>query len=394
MRIMLALHHVANENAGAPGATLRLGAAIRDLGHEVITFLYDDAFDTPTETVEKAIAYPWRLAARVRRDPKGFDIVDASLGDAWVWDAWGRPAQHRPSPLQGPLARPRLVGRSHGLEHVAHEALMRRVRKGSASVRARYHVYHGGFRLWEVARTCRRSDAVVLLNEADRQYAVQRLGVAEIRTRVIPNGVAEYFFREEARAERAMTDTESGRPGRDPLRVLFVGGWIPRKGTADLIKGCMRTIEAGVHLSLTIAGTGKSEGEVLAEVPAAMRPLCTVYSHVANEQLPKVYAAHDVFVFPSLSEGWGIVIGEAMAIGLPVVVTPVGLGPELRDGVDALTIPLGSPEAIADALCRLARDPELRRRLGAEARRTAQRFRWSAVAKQTVGLYDELLTGK
>lgn len=372
MKIMMALHHSPNRDAGAPGATLRLMEALQQLGHHVEPFFFSEAFRDPRETVQRSIAYPWVLGRHLRRVARHFDIIDASLGDAWVWDA----VRHRD---RG--ARPRLVGRSHGLEHVAHEVLLRSVREGRSRLSRKYFVYHGGFRLWEVARTCRRSDAVVVLNEVDRDYVVQRLHARPGAVTVIPHGVAEYCFR-----------FPSARDvGDGPVRLLFVGRWSEAKGVRDLVTAVDSVLGDGQRVTLTAAGVGLQQAEVLATVPARVREVMTVRPHVPHTELPRVYGEHDVFVFPSLAEGFGLVVAEAMAAGRPVITTPVGVGTALRHGVDSLIVPPRDPSALADAIRLLAVNRWLRARLGAPARRAAERYRWGTVAGRTAALYEEVL---
>jgi glycosyltransferase involved in cell wall biosynthesis len=88
-------------------------------------------------------------------------------------------------------------------------------------------------------------------------------------------------------------------------------------------------------------------------------------------------ASHDVFVFPSLFEGFGLVLLEAMAMGLPIITTPHTAGPDLiTDGIEGFIVPIRSADAIAGRLDLLRRNPDLRTDMGERARRRAAEFTW------------------
>jgi glycosyltransferase involved in cell wall biosynthesis len=88
-------------------------------------------------------------------------------------------------------------------------------------------------------------------------------------------------------------------------------------------------------------------------------------------------AAHDVFVFPSLFEGFGLVLLEALAMGLPVITTPHTAGPDIiREGIDGFIVPIRDSAAIAACLERLHRDPARRLEMSRQARQRAGDFTW------------------
>ena len=109
--------------------------------------------------------------------------------------------------------------------------------------------------------------------------------------------------------------------------------------------------------------------------------------------IPKIYAALDVFVLPSRWEGFGLVLLEAMAAGKPIVATRVGAIPEVVvDGETGVLIPAGDPLALAEGLSRLAMEPGLARQLGDAGReRLRRRFSVEKMVGDTELLYRELL---
>jgi alpha-maltose-1-phosphate synthase len=160
------------------------------------------------------------------------------------------------------------------------------------------------------------------------------------------------------------------RPG-GKLRVLFVGSLGQRKGLSYLFAACR---QLGSAVELTIIGQKPLEPcAILDRELAAVRWLPTC----PHQQVLAEMAAHDVFVFPSLFEGFGLVLLEAMALGLPIITTAHTAGPDLiRDGEEGFIVPIRSSTAIAERLEQLHRDPSRRAAMGENAQRRAREFSW------------------
>jgi glycosyltransferase involved in cell wall biosynthesis len=141
-----------------------------------------------------------------------------------------------------------------------------------------------------------------------------------------------------------------GRPRRPRVagqtRFVFVGRLIESKGIGVLLEA-FRSLDAG---ELRIAGDGPLRGMV--EKAAARDPRIRVFGHLSGDALADAYAQADVLVLPSLYEPWGLVVHEALAYGLPVIVTDqVGAGDDLVDsGVNGYVVSAGSPYALIEAM--------------------------------------------
>jgi glycosyltransferase involved in cell wall biosynthesis len=174
----------------------------------------------------------------------------------------------------------------------------------------------------------------------------------------------------------------SWRDTRGELRVLTVSRLIARKGLDTLIKAVQQT-ERGL-VSLDIAGEGPNEWE-LRQLARSCGVADRVRFHgfVDRTALADLHAQADVFALASRAESCSMALLEAMAAGLPVIVSNVGGNAELiREGSNGLLFDLHSSDALAAALRTLAANPELRRRFGAANRWLArQRFSWRAVAE-------------
>lgn len=156
-----------------------------------------------------------------------------------------------------------------------------------------------------------------------------------------------------------------------PLRVLSLGRLVALKGQAVLLDAAAELARRGRPLEVTIAGGG-AERERLerraAELGIADR--VEFLGAVGQDRVPALYAAADVFCSSSFAEGVPVVLMEAMASGLPTVATRIMGIPEIvEDGVTGLLVPPGRADALADALERLAADPEERRAMGEAGRR-------------------------
>jgi glycosyltransferase involved in cell wall biosynthesis len=116
---------------------------------------------------------------------------------------------------------------------------------------------------------------------------------------------------------------------------------------------------------------------------------------VSEEEVVAQYRRHDLLVFPSTYEGFGLVVLEAMSQGLPVIATPVGCVPDLvRDGETGVIVPARNRTALADAVARLMASAPTRARLGAAASASVTSMSWRRTAERTIEVYRKALGGR
>lgn len=197
-----------------------------------------------------------------------------------------------------------------------------------------------------------------------------------------------------ATADGARVRTRHGFDERTFL-VGTVANLFPRKGYEHLIRAVGLASQEVPGLGCLIVGEG--DATYRAELEALTRELGLAGRVVFAGFQPDVYpclAAMDLFVLPSVMEGFGIALLEAMAMGRAVVATKVGGVPEVvEDGVTGLLVPPADPGSLARAIVRLAEAPGLRRAMGeAGARRVRERFHVVRMAGQIAGIYEGLLT--
>jgi starch synthase len=171
------------------------------------------------------------------------------------------------------------------------------------------------------------------------------------------------------------------------LRILFVGGLSQRKGIADLFEA-VDTLGAQVELTVI----GRRPAAPCQALDSALRKHRWIES-LPREQILEQMRAHDVLVFPSLFEGFGLVVTEALSQGLPVITTPHTCGPDvLTDGEDGFMVPIRDPQAIAEKLELLHRDRERLAAMSEAASEKAKMLTWESYRHGIVTVVREALS--
>ncbi len=175
--------------------------------------------------------------------------------------------------------------------------------------------------------------------------------------------------------------------------VLHVGRLQPRKNVARLLEAfaTLRLRRAGPEV-LLLAGPDKQEGDAYRALAARLGIADAVrfVGHVADAELPALYAGAEAVVFVSLYEGFGLPVVEAMACGTPVVCSDTTALPETAGGAAMLVDPL-SPTAIAAGLERVLDGPGERDRLRHAGLRRAGQLSWTAAAERLVAVYEAVM---
>lgn len=259
------------------------------------------------------------------------------------------------------------------------------------------HVFYGHFGrlasrlfLWVERGLARRTTALIALTEAERdEHLARRVGRAE-QFSVVPSGIDLNRFRAAAGKRRVRP------PGFDcPADALVIGsvGWLTEvKGHRYLIEAFARLKPVHPNLHLVIVGSGGLREAYLA---LADRAGGAEALHLLGERqdVPDCLAGMDLFVLPSLNEGMGRVLIEAMAAGLPVVASRVGGVPAIvEDRRTGLLVPAGDAVALASALEELVQNPVWAQALGAAASRSIdERFGADAMVRAIESVYDRAL---
>jgi glycosyltransferase involved in cell wall biosynthesis len=191
-------------------------------------------------------------------------------------------------------------------------------------------------------------------------------------------------------------DTSLFKPGagvhadKGTVKLISAGRLIERKGQQHLISAISLLRERGVDVQLLLVGTGDREAALGQQVrDLGLEDQVELAGFVEWTQMPDLYRGSDVFVLPSYNEGMSIALLEAMATGLPVIVTNTGGALELVEE-NGLLVPWNDVAKLAEAIAEVASSPERRRAMGVRSREIAERFGWDAVSRQYLELCREI----
>ena len=215
----------------------------------------------------------------------------------------------------------------------------------------------------------------------------------DIQAHRVINGVSDRFSAQLDGSETALANVYGIRSGPS---YLTVGGIEPRKNSINLLKAFyqVRQVEPGAQLVIAGGATlfdyqdyrhefmGLMEAKHLAD--GVVLP-----GVVPDVDLPALYRLADVFVFPSVQEGWGLVVLEAIASGLPVITSNQAPFTEFLSSQDAMLVSPGDVDAIASAMLTLL-NPTIAQNLIHHSRPIVSRYSWQQSAKMHLELYSEL----
>jgi glycosyltransferase involved in cell wall biosynthesis len=244
----------------------------------------------------------------------------------------------------------------------------------------------------------RLADLTVVQNSDDARELERRGVVPRGRGTIIPgSGVrTDVFSLSDSNGTLARLRQELGLD-RSVMVVTMVSRVVRSKGVLDFAAAGRMVREAEPEVTFLLVGPADAES-LDALTPEELRELEGGVRWIGpRRDVKELLALSDVFVFPSFyREGIPRVLLEAASMGLPLVVASgPGSNDVVEDGVSGVLVPPKDPSAIADSVLRLTHDPELRARLGAEAReRAVSQFDLSVVAEQTRSLYEALLSRK
>ena len=224
-------------------------------------------------------------------------------------------------------------------------------------------------------RIARRAKAVITVSEFSRTELMEFLGVPGERIRVVPGGVDARF------SSGVDTEPVLRRLGLTRPYVLAVGDRGPRKNLDALRPAVGLLRKEGIDLVVAGGGRGHQLGSSL----DGARDV----GYVPDEDLPALYAGAQAFALPSLHEGFGLTVLEAMAAGVPVVASSRAALPELVTGAGLLADP-DDWGLFCGAVVKAATDQQERARLSEQGRQVAARYTWERAANAVHGILSRL----
>ncbi len=240
-----------------------------------------------------------------------------------------------------------------------------------------------------IPRFLRAADRLIAISECTKRDAIKIYGLNATKIKVIYGGVNPRFRPANPEVVRAVR----AKYNLPDHFILYVGTVEPRKNLTTLLEAYIAVRERITQFPLSLVIVGKkgwlytSFFHRLRELGLEKQVLLTGY--VPDEDLPSIYSAADLFAFPSLYEGFGLPVLEAMACGTPVIASNRSSLPEVVGGAGILIDPL-DVSGWVEAMERLLVDPEKRREMSEKGLQQAMKFSWEKAAAMTLEVYQSI----
>ena len=363
LRILMAANVPRRPEGGVAAVIYNLGRELEKCGHSLTYVFEEDLYDTGKVSRRfNQLVFAYRVQRYIAREPSRFSVVNlhAPAGLVYGFRRHWLGSRHLPP----------CVMTLHGLEERRVHVQSREEKKGHAwNFKLQNRLWHRFYTFPLYRWTIRLADGGVS-NSRDVWNLLQlKYNLDPDRTAYIPSGVDPRFF------------VPRSYDGSGSLKLLYLGTWLDQRGIFYL-RDALESLTARIPgLTMTFAGCNFPEGAIREFFGPKLASTIVVAPMIPSGQIQALFAAHDVFLFPSLIEGLPTVILEAMASGMPVVTTETcGMQDVVEDGFNGLLVPPADAGAIEDAVLRLASSAALRCRLGQAAQQTMARYTWERSA--------------
>ncbi len=233
----------------------------------------------------------------------------------------------------------------------------------------------------------RRADRIIAISKWVCSFVCEVEGVPTGKVKTIHYGLGQSETASHGKPFRE----EMGFSGSE-IVLGIIARLVEQKGHCYLIEAFAKAFEKNRHIRLLIVGEGELKKPLENLVQKKHLEGVIIFTGYRNN-INDILGALDIFVHPSLWEGFGLAILEAMAMGKPVVATNISAIPELVEaGVTGLLVPPKDINSLADAVVRLSQDEGMRKKLGQNARQRSRKlFSFEIMVEKTEKLYDELM---
>lgn len=370
LRVVLDAGPAVHQNAGLARYAERLASALWQDGRDAVdlSLLYNShSGHRPPPSVASIPArairlgqHPWRLgvlASQLLRAP----LVERTLPPGGLFHA----TEH----LLPWMARPTIM--------TVHDLIFERFPQ-------HHTLANRAFLRVAMPLFARRASAIIAVSQHTRSDLIELYGTPSHKVHVVEEGIDEAFRPADGESVRQlMARYKVRRP-----YLLMVGTLEPRKNHVLAFQALARLKAAGwPHCLVVVGGTGWLFDAVQRQVDARNLTGDVIFAgRVPDSDLPAFYSGAACFLMPSLYEGFGLPVLEAMACAAPVVCSRAGSLPDIA-GDAALFVDTLTAEGLADALRLLLSQPEMAARLRRDGLRRAAGFRWQRTAKETIDVY-------
>jgi len=374
LRILMSCCVPRRREGGAAAIIYNLSSELERRGHSIRHLFQEDLIDHQKVTTRFAeLIFSLRLGKYIADHRGEFDIVNLHAPVGFPYGLRRR--------LFRAGGYPPYVMTLHGLEERRIHVMSCEVRKGRA-----WH-FSWKNRLWERFYHLPRFRWSIRTADGAHAYSRDVWNILQLkynldadRTAWIPNGVEPRFF-----VPRRYDDG-------GPLKLLYAGTWLDQRGIFYIRDALHRLAAQLPGLTMTFAGCGCPPEVIRDFFGPELASTIVVRPIVPSSDMQALYAAHDVFLFPSMLEGLPSVLLEAMASGMPVITAETcGMPDVVESDFNGLLVPPADASAIEAAVLRLASDPALRQRLGQTAQDCMKRYTWERSAAMLEKLFRHVL---
>ena len=376
MRFLCVSDFVAEKNSGAAGSILAIGDALSRRGHGV-DFLWKNTqpYVLPHPSLSRLFELPRHQYRQVagQLEKATYDVVVISQPYAYL--AYEKLRSRYPKTL--------FLNRTHGWED-RYTLSRRRFQWDDDDAATAPRRFAAGASRKMLHRACLRTlrtcDGIVVASSLCARFIEGSGEIPPGRLAVIPHGLDEDFLQR----------TRPPRTGRG-ARLLFVGNYLPRKGSA-VLESILPSLAASYpDLTMTFVVNREAIDRIASRFGPAFGDRLTAVTWQDRANLPPIYSDHDITLFPSLFEGFGKVFLEAMACGACVVGFDQGaLSDVAVSGRDALFCETGDRAAFRALIEQCLQNPDLAHAIGRRAWDTAQGYTWGRTAEQTEAFCEQL----
>jgi len=374
LRILMSASVPRRREGGVAHIIYNLGRELEKRGHSLTYVFKEDLFGEDKVSARfNELAFSYRLQRFIAGDPGKFSIVNLHAPSGLLYGVRRR--------WFGSPSLPPYVMTLHGLEERRARVQSREEKKGRAwNFKLRNRLWHRYYTFPLYRGAIRTADGAHTYSRDVWNILQLNYNLDPDRTAYIPSGVESRFY--------LPRHYESATP----LKLLYAGTWLDQRGIFYLRDALERLALRIPGITMTFAGCGFPAETLKEFFGPKLASTIIVLPVVPSEQMQELFAAHDVFLFPSLMEGLPSVLLEAMASGMPVITAETcGMPDVVEDGFNGLLVPPADATAIEEAVLRLAASSELRQSLGQSAQRTMARYTWERSALMLEQLFGHVI---
>ena len=238
-----------------------------------------------------------------------------------------------------------------------------------------------------------RTDIIISDSISTKNDCIKLLNIPEKRIRVIPLA-ADERYRPIKKKELIIQEIKNRYNIQYPF-ILFVGTLEKRKNVPTLIKAFYKLKKSQIeHKLVIVGGKGWKYNQIFDLIEELKLQKDVIFTdYVSDEDLVKLYNTADIFVYPSLYEGFGLPPLEAMACGCPVITSNTSSLPEVVGDAGIMINPMDI-DSLTTSMLKILTNPELKEEMGKKSLERAKMFSWKEAARETWKLYEDILDNK